>query len=1001
MRKILFGLILIGLLISTLGFSQYRVNGTQIYNGSNPVVMKGTNVNGPNWVWGRETTQDANLIVDTWKFNIVRTNQFLYGARISTNNNLDLIINTFTAKGCVVMIEVHDFTGTEPTDAQLNDLKNFWIDKATKYKNNDKVWFNIENEPVDGWNGSVSLTTRWRDVHDQCIGVIRAAGANNICVCDDNGWGAGAWNDAQSGIMTYGQFLTSKYSNIAFGVHLYDDRISVANLTAWFNSMISKGLCPIVGEFGVDNGAAWPNAPTNLFSILHNTSNSQALQNVGRLSWHWASGDANRYCNTGDGNGYDVNQTNGITRPTNLVANFGGLIWDDSHSGTPLNVAVTGVTVSPTSASIAVGATTQLTATVSPSNATNKTVSWSSSNTSAATVSSSGLVTGVAAGTATITVTTQDQGKTATASISVNTTNLNLAFNKPVSVSATNGTTNVAGNAVDGNTSTRWESPSSDPQWIYVDLGSNYNVTEVKLNWETACGKDYKIQVSTDASSWTDIKTVTGNTTAGVIDYTGLSGLGRYVRMYGTARATVWGYSLFEFEVYGTQNNNIAVTGVSVSPTSLTLTSVGATGQLTATVSPSNATNKTVSWSSSNTGVATVSSSGLVTGVAAGTATITVTTQDQGKTATASITVTTTSSNLALNKPVTVSATNGTTNVASNAVDGNTSTRWESPFSDAQWIYVDLGSNYNVTEVKLNWENACGKDYKIQVSTDASSWIDIKTVTGNTTAGVIDYTGLSGTGRYVRMYGTTRATIYGYSLWEFEVYGTTNTKIDDRATGVTYSGYWSQGSNSNFYQSTETYSNSANAYCQYTFTGTGITWYGEKNNSIGIAQVYIDGVLDQSVDGYSATSLYQQTLYTKTGLTQASHTIKIVVTGTKNASASGVYEQIDALEYTSGGSSLKSALVAPDITEIGKGAFSASVFPNPITSQSILEINSPDEKSDITIRIIDINGKVIYSNNLNFLGEMRLPVNLDNAPNGVYILQVQQGGQVINKRLIK
>jgi hypothetical protein len=86
------------------------------------------------------------------------------------------------------------------------------------------------------------------------------------------------------------------------------------------------------------------------------------------------------------------------------------------------NVALTGVSVSPTSATIAPGATQQLTATVAPSNATNKNVSWSSSNTSVATVNASGLVTGVANGTATITVTTQDGAKTATSAITVSST---------------------------------------------------------------------------------------------------------------------------------------------------------------------------------------------------------------------------------------------------------------------------------------------------------------------------------------------------------------------------------------------------------------------------------------------------------------------------------------------------------------------------------------------------------------------------------------------------
>ncbi len=86
---------------------------------------------------------------------------------------------------------------------------------------------------------------------------------------------------------------------------------------------------------------------------------------------------------------------------------------------TVVHVTVTGVTVSPSTAAIGVGDTTQLTAVVQPSNAENKTVSWSSSDSSVATVSSSGLVTGVSEGAAVVTVATQDGGYEATANISV------------------------------------------------------------------------------------------------------------------------------------------------------------------------------------------------------------------------------------------------------------------------------------------------------------------------------------------------------------------------------------------------------------------------------------------------------------------------------------------------------------------------------------------------------------------------------------------------------
>lgn len=126
---------------------------------------------------------------------------------------------------------------------------------------------------------------------------------------------------------------------------------------------------------------------------------------------------------------------------------------------------------------------------------------------------------------------------------------------------------------------------------------------------------------------------------------------------------------------------------------------------------------------------------------------------------------------LSTNKPVTVSSTHPGY-PGSYAVDGIASTRWSSSFSDPQWIYVDLGTTRTITRVLLNWETAAGRDYTIQTAAaTAGPWTTIKTVTGNTTPGAKDYTGLSGSGRYVRMSGTARTTTYGYSLWAFDVYG--------------------------------------------------------------------------------------------------------------------------------------------------------------------------------------------------------------------------------------
>ncbi|MFF0306250.1 glycosyl hydrolase [Streptosporangium sp. NPDC004379] len=125
----------------------------------------------------------------------------------------------------------------------------------------------------------------------------------------------------------------------------------------------------------------------------------------------------------------------------------------------------------------------------------------------------------------------------------------NLALNRPAASSSNESSAQGPGLAVDGDPGTRWSSLYSDPQWIRVDLGVVRPVVHVTLNWEAAYAKGYQIQVSDDAVNWTTVySTVTGD---GGIDDLTLSGSGRYVRMYGTARGTSWGYSLHEFEVYG------------------------------------------------------------------------------------------------------------------------------------------------------------------------------------------------------------------------------------------------------------------------------------------------------------------------------------------------------------------------------------------------------------------------------------------------------------------
>ncbi|QIP82990.1 discoidin domain-containing protein [Streptomyces sp. Tu 2975] len=114
---------------------------------------------------------------------------------------------------------------------------------------------------------------------------------------------------------------------------------------------------------------------------------------------------------------------------------------------------------------------------------------------------------------------------------------------------------------------------------------------------------------------------------------------------------------------------------------------------------------------------------------------------------------------------------NGGTSAAG-AVDGNAGTRWSSAFSDPQWIQIDLGASATVTQVVLAWEAAYAKGYRIELSGNGTDWTTAHSTT--TGPGGTETLNVSGTARYVRMYGTARATQYGYSLWEFKIYGTMN-----------------------------------------------------------------------------------------------------------------------------------------------------------------------------------------------------------------------------------
>ena len=132
---------------------------------------------------------------------------------------------------------------------------------------------------------------------------------------------------------------------------------------------------------------------------------------------------------------------------------------------------------------------------------------------------------------------------------SISVTAPDLARGCPVTVSSTETETLAGANAVDGDPLTRWASAYADPQWIEIDLGQEAAVSGVTLLWEAAYASAYELQVSRDGTDWVTVHTETEG--KGGTEFIGFAPIrARHFRLYGTARATRWGYSLWDILVH-------------------------------------------------------------------------------------------------------------------------------------------------------------------------------------------------------------------------------------------------------------------------------------------------------------------------------------------------------------------------------------------------------------------------------------------------------------------
>ena len=312
---------------------------------------------------------------------------------------------------------------------------------------------------------------------------------------------------------------------------------------------------------------------------------------------------------------------------------------------------------------------------------------------------------------ATITVTAEAGGVQKTNSIQIwGVTSDNLALNNALTDVGTYYGGDTQAKAVDGNDGSVWQgcttNTTSEDQasrtydaWFVVDLKGAYTLQFVTIHFEGACSDSYKLYGSTNNVDWAEIysyeypKPQQGDRTWNHIDEISANVMEnaenvRYLKFISSRAASHWGVKIYEMQVFGEEyiEEGIDVTGITLDETAATI-EIGESLTLTATVSPYNATIKTVTWKSSDETVATVVD-GVITTLKDGTADITATANDgSGVFATCALTV----------EPITAKTWWGT----------QTITDWD-PDMDVMWS-VTRNANKTLTYTVYFGGDASGK----------------------------------------------------------------------------------------------------------------------------------------------------------------------------------------------------------------------------------------------------------------------------------------------------
>jgi alpha-1,3-glucanase-like protein/F5/8 type C domain-containing protein/pectate lyase-like protein/centrosomal CEP192-like protein len=386
----------------------------------------------------------------------------------------------------------------------------------------------------------------------------------------------------------------------------------------------------------------------------------------------------------------------------------------------------------------------------------------------------------------------------------------NLALNQPITASSSYQTFTPQ-NAVDGNTSTYWESTDGAgyPQTITVDLGSAQSIGSITLDlppssaWATRT-ETLSVLGSTDNTTFSQIVGSAGYTfnpsTGNTVTISLPSGTSaRYVRLSFTGNTGWSAAQLSEFEVFpggGTTSGGGSALAASPSSVSFGSETVGHTSPAqTVTVSNPGSTSASIlqlsvsgPFTQTNTCGATlaagasctVSAAFAPTAAGAASGTLTVASSAPGSPLSVALSGTGVSSttNLALNQPVTASGYTQTYAPA-NAVDGNTSTYWESADNAfPQWFQVDLGSSVSISRIVMDLPPSSSwgtrtQTITIQGSTDGTTYTTLAAsaaYTFTSPANTVTVTFPAATVRYLKLTFTANTGWPSGQLSELQVY---------------------------------------------------------------------------------------------------------------------------------------------------------------------------------------------------------------------------------------